>query len=173
MRNFAIIALMSAATLGATGAAYAQGGRGGPALTRGEVEARSAQAFARMDVNSDGVLDPADRAAAQRKVFEGLDADGDGNVSFAEFSARREDRREHRAERRGGRGPGPGMRGGHGMARAADADNDGAISQAEFAGAALTRFDRVDADRDGTISADERRAMREQRREMRRDRRDG
>ena len=53
------------------------------------------------------------------------------------------------------------------MARDADADSDGSITQAEFASAALARFDRVDANKDGTISAEERpepRRMRSMRR---------
>jgi hypothetical protein len=41
-------------------------------------------------------------------------------------------------------------------ARAADTNRDGAVTRAEFASAALARFDRVDVDKDGTISADER-----------------
>jgi hypothetical protein len=53
------------------------------------------------------------------------------------------------------------MRGGRdGGARAADTNNDGTVTQAEFASAALARFDRADANKDGTISGDERREMR-------------
>ena len=50
----------------------------------------------------------------------------------------------------------PGMRG-HGgrMMDRADSNADAAVSQAEFTAAALARFDRADADDNGTISGDE------------------
>jgi Ca2+-binding EF-hand superfamily protein len=51
-----------------------------------------------------------------------------------------------------------------GMMSNADSDGDGAISQAEFEAAAMAHFDSMDADNDGTVSADERRAMRTERR---------
>jgi len=44
---------------------------------------------------------------------------------------------------------------------AADTNNDGAISQAEFTAGALTMFDAADADRDGTLTQAERQAARE------------
>ena len=62
------------------------------------------------------------------------------------------------------------MRGGHGMdprgmLRQADANNDGAITLAELQTAALTRFDAVDSNKDGTISAAERKAQRDKMRD--------
>jgi Ca2+-binding EF-hand superfamily protein len=39
-----------------------------------------------------------------------------------------------------------------------DPDGDGRISRAEMTAAALARFDRLDADRNGTVTAEERRA---------------
>ena len=50
------------------------------------------------------------------------------------------------------------------MVRGADADNDGSVTQAEFTTAALARFDRTDANSDGTVSRDERRSERRDRR---------
>jgi len=200
MRKIIMLSLAAAAIAGAGGVAYAQadpqaGPRGerGPPATRVEAEQRSAAAFARMDANHDGKIDPADRAVRlqdrQRQAFDRLDADRSDAISFEELSAGREQRGEARAERgrpdgqhfgrrgrggpdgprfgRGGRG-GQGGQGGPGMARAADTDNDGAVTQAEFASVALARFDRLDANRDGTISADERP---QPRRMMRRERR--
>ncbi len=132
-----------------------------PAMTRADVEQRTAEMFGRMDANADGVLDQADRDARQRKAFDRVDADHDGSISFAEYEARDAHRREARAERGTARAEHRfGRRGGHGMARAADADSDGTITQAEFTTAALARFDRADANRDGTISAEERRGAR-------------
>jgi hypothetical protein len=166
-----------AAALVAGGTAYAQTAPRGE-LTRADVEQRTNALFGRMDVNSDGRLDDADREAERRQAFDRIDADGNGEISFAEFEARRERRSETRAEQRG---PGDGARearqrgmrsfGGRGIARAADADGDGAVSQAEFASAALARFDSADTDRNGTISLEERREARQHRRhEMRRGR---
>jgi len=218
MRKIVTLSLAAVALIGAGGVAYAQADRGhdrAPPETRAQVEARSAEAFARMDANDDGVLNqadrearrqemqqqrfdrldanddgelnPADREARQKQAFDRIDADHSGGISFTEFTALREQRGEARAERAPGRegsrfgtrgrrgGPdGPGRRGrpdgpgGPGMARAADTDRDGTVTQAEFASAALARFDRIDANKDGTIGADERPAPRRMMRRMRR-----
>jgi len=52
--------------------------------------------------------------------------------------------------------------------QAADADADGRISQAEFVAGALARFDSRDANRDGTIAAEEARSAMEARQAERR-----
>jgi hypothetical protein len=44
------------------------------------------------------------------------------------------------------------------MARMADTNHDGAVSRDEFVAAALQRFDRMDANKDGTVTPDERQA---------------
>jgi Ca2+-binding EF-hand superfamily protein len=163
MRKFLTLSLAVAALAGAAGVAYAQAGEARPALTRAQVEQRSAEAFARLDANDDGVLNPADREAGRKAAFDRLDADDSGAISFEEFSALREQRQGLRAERRGpGRrgGPRTGPRTGQRMARAADTNRDGTVTQAEFASAALARFDRIDVDKDGTISDSERPARR-------------
>ena len=167
MHKFLTLSLVSAALIGAGGIAYAQAGAAPERapLSRAEVEQRSAEAFARMDANDDGALDEADRAARQKDRFARIDTDRDGALSFEEFSAVREARAERRGARAGLRGPG---RGGPRMVRAADTNRDGTVTQAEFASAALARFDRIDVDKDGTIGADERPAPR---RPMRRERR--
>lgn len=173
MRKSLTLSFAAATALLAAGAAYAQSEpspetRHEPraATTRAEAEQRSAEAFGRMDANKDGVLNQADREAARHEAFDRIDSDKDGTISFAEFDARRDGRGEPRAD---GRGPGKhgfahrGGRdgfGGRGMARAADADKDGTVTQAEFTTAALARFDQADADKDGTISLEERRDAR-------------
>lgn len=188
MRKIATYTLAAAAIVAAT-AAVAQSGaarpeRAGPPATRAAVTQFADTAFARMDRNSDGVLNQADREARQKAAFDRIDADRNGNVTFAEFNAQREDRREARAERRGegraehraehraegggegrmGQGRHGGMRGhgGQGMAMMADKDKDGTVTKAEFAAAALARFDQADTDKKGTISDTERRAARQQ-----------
>jgi len=181
MRKFITVALAGAALV-ACGGANAQpeaAARQAPAdLTRAAAEARAAQAFARMDINKDGKLDAADRQARQSARFERLDSNKDGSVSQAEFAAQRERRADAPAERRGDRAQARGdrkaghagqMARGHGrfgggMGPTADANKDGAVTQAEFASAALERFDRADSNKDGTISHDERRGQRPARR---------
>lgn len=131
-------------------------------MTRAQVEQRTATAFARLDANGDGKLDAADRAAKQQARFDRLDTNSDGQLTPAEFTARpqRAERGQpgQRAGRRGHRGGGM-MH----MARMADADGDGAITQAEFTAGALAMFDRADADKNGTVTREERRAARPQR----------
>jgi Ca2+-binding EF-hand superfamily protein len=198
MRKIVTLSIAAAALASASGVAYAQADNG-PArepLTRAQVERRSAETFARLDANKDGVLNradreaqrdarqqrrfarldanddgqlsQADREARRQQAFDRVDADHSGGISFEEFAALRDRRTELRGERRGADGPrvaGRGPRGpaARGLVRGADADRDGSITQAELASAALARFDRVDANKDGTISADERPAPRRMR----------
>lgn len=166
------------------GAAYAQqAAKGDGAITRAEAQTKAQEAFARMDANKDGKIDQADRAARRAAMFDRIDTDRNGQISRAEFDAMAERGRRGpdagpRADR-GQRGSDDGHRmhrrhrgGHHGgmmMGRMADADKDGAVSQAEFVNAALQRFDRADANRDGTVTREERqaafKAMRDQKRE--------
>lgn len=151
---------------------------GNGVLTRAEAQASAGQMFARMDANKDGKLDAADRAARhaamQAKRFAALDANSDGSISKAEWDQHGADRQAKRAEwkekraaaageagegKRGMRGH-HGKRGDHGMMMKADTDGDKAISQAEFETAALARFDRLDANKDGQVTAEERQAQR-------------
>lgn len=188
MKTFPLI-LASAATLallgGAANAQAPERPTRGADMTRDQVEQRTAATFERLDANKDGVLDAADREArkaqrgerrAQRQEarFGRLDADKDGSVTRAEFDAahnqagakstgRGKDGRRfgHRGHRMGGFG-------GQGLFQV---DGDKSVSQAEFTAAALERFDRADANNDGTVTAAERReafqTFREQRRASR------
>ena len=170
---------LAAASLGTlamlgTGVAYAQAQNDRAPTTRAAVQERATSAFARMDANSDGVVNEADRAARAEARFDRLDTDGNGSISRAEFAAMHEARGERRAERGGERGQHRkgmrrGMRGG--MMTGVDTNGDGAISQAELTASMLVRFDAADADRDGTISAAERQAQRQQMRQNRQERR--
>ena len=172
------IALATLATAGVAVAAPQIAGRGPQGdVTRAQVQETAAKHFAKMDANGDGKLDAADRAARQAKMFDRLDTDNDGAISEAEFAAKRAQRGEGVQAGRHGMGgadmPGHrmgGKRGGHhrggfggrmGMAKAADTNNDGAISQAEFTAGALKMFDAADADRNGTVTQAERQTARE------------
>ena len=184
----ALLGAIGAASLAAAGVAIAQPGDGprfgaeGPKhpSTRTEAAAKAGEAFARMDANGDGFLDSEDRKARGQERFARLDADGDGSLSAEEFASRPERPRAEMGDRPGkgermGRKGKRGMRAMHGgrgmMGKMADTDEDGRISQAEFSAAALARFDKVDVDSDGTISADEREQFREARKAERADRR--
>ena len=175
------IAVAVMATAGVAVAAPQIAGNGAKAdVTRATVEATAAARFAKMDINGDGKLDAADRAARQAKAFDRIDADNNGTISRDEFTAQRGERRQRgegvRAGHHGMGGaamPAPrigGKRGGHhgggfggrmGMAKAADTNNDGAISQAEFTAGALKMFDAADADKNGTVTQAERKAGRD------------
>jgi Ca2+-binding EF-hand superfamily protein len=173
---------LAGAALAAGGAASAQpapqGSRPAAEMTREQVQARAAEAFARLDLNRDGKLDQGDRQARQKAVFDRVDADHNGAITQAEFSAVREQRREAAGDRqaqsagqrrddgvqargqRGPGGPGPMARGprNQGVPGArADGNNDGTVTPTEFAAAALERFERADANKDGKVTRAERR----------------
>jgi hypothetical protein len=168
MRKLALFLAAGAAALVVAGAAYAQAPQARPPLTRAAAEQRSDKLFARLDANHDGKIDQADHAVREKTRFDRVDANHDGQVSYAEFTAmhgRRDDARaersprgvNHMALRRAGAGR---------LIRLADADRDGAITQAEFHAAALTRFDQLDADKNGTVTPDEAKAARDSRRQQ-------
>lgn len=91
------------------------------------------------DTNADGLLSRTEAAALPRiaERFDAIDANRDGQVSFEELRGAR-----HKA------------RGERFLARL-DADKDGKVSKAEALAKATERFDRVDANKDGFITADE------------------
>lgn len=131
----------AAVALIASTGATAQPERGGD-LTLAAFTERAGKMFDRMDVNNDGVIDAADRAARQDARFAKLDSDGNGEVSKAEMQAAQQARKAKMAERQAARE----TRAGQMLDR---------------------RFTMLDADGSGGISAAEMAAAREQRGEMR------
>ena len=186
-----VAALMSVPALAAPAAG---GARANPdadndgVLTRAEVEANVAQRFAKLDANKDGKVDEGDRAAHRKAkadaMFTAADTDRNGSISRAEFDAaqaarqaKRAERRAAMAERRSGSEHGGGHHGkrgkrGHGggerLLAMVDTNGDKAVTAAEMRTAALARFDRIDANKDGQVTAEERSAMRAKRGEGRR-----
>lgn len=118
-------------------------------LTRAQAQARAEAIFARMDANQDGTISEADRAQRQAKMFDRLDADKNGSISRAEFEAMHAAHGARAAGKRAGRAQGAR----HGMMK-----QNGPISRQAFVERALSRFDRIDADRDGTATQAERKA---------------
>jgi EF hand len=106
-------------------------------------------------------------------AFDRLDANKDGSISRDEFATAREQRIERRVEIREGdkasngknrrrqamRMHGPGGFGGR-MIVMADTNADGRITQAEAEALALQHFDQMDANHDGQVTPEERRAAR-------------
>lgn len=142
-----------------------------------------------IDANRDGSISAEERQSGvdtrrnQRASarFEALDKDGNGAISREEFTTAREgrgDRMErggrHGMRQQGHRGPrggwGRGGRG-HGGEWGPNAEARGPLNIAEVQTRLTTQFDRVDADRDGYITAEERTAARQAGREQRQERR--
>lgn len=86
--------------------------------------------------------------------FDKLDTDGNGSLTQEEFKAAREGRRG------GGRFGGGRMKGEgpHPDLSAIDTDGDGRISKAEHEASVVARFEKLDADKDGVVTDEERRA---------------
>ena len=88
----------SAATLALTGtAAIAQQQDRGGDLTLADMKARGDKMFARMDANSDGVINAEDREVRRQQMFAKMDTNGDGEISQAEMQAAQEARQQRRA----------------------------------------------------------------------------
>ena len=107
--------------------------------------------------------------------FDRLDSNKDGSISRDEFAKGREERIEKRIVIRDGKAEagadgtkrfhhrGMGGKGGMGGARMivlADTNKDGRITLAEAETLALQHFDRMDSNRDGQVTSEERRAAR-------------
>jgi EF-hand domain pair len=160
-------------------------------ITRQQVIDRADQAFARMDANHDGRFTPEEaratgeqrRTEMRGRMFDRLDANHDGNISRDEFA------QAHAMHGPGGHrgrrmGPPPGGPGGDDMGPPPPGGPDGPDGRAgpggpgmrgqrmfgaagfvtaeQFRARALERFDRADADHNGTVTVAERQAMRGQ-----------
>jgi Ca2+-binding EF-hand superfamily protein len=190
MKKFTILA--GTALLAAAGVALAQPTPGArfdrnADVTRQQVIERADQRFARLDVNNDGraTAEEARQAAETRRAeragraFERLDLNRDGSITRAEFDQARSQLREQRAERRAERGPrmamrghrrgGPGMRG---MRAQRLFGEQGFVTREQMRERALARFDRLDANRDGTLTVAERQQARAQLRQRIQERRE-
>lgn len=149
--------------------------RAGAAMTRADFSARLDRRFARLDANRDGVASAAElgarkqargkpvRSQAERiaRRFGRIDVNRDGAITLAEMQAA--------AERRGAKaGNGGNRRDGtaRGVGRM-DANRDGGVSRAEFQARGMTRFARLDLDRNGVVTPAERQQVRAQRQDRR------
>jgi len=126
------------------------------------------QLFTKLDTNSDGAISRAE-FMADHGPGHGPDGGPDGGPGMMPPPPGGPMDDGHRGH---GRGPGVhhgmgGMAGMGGpgammmMAKMADTNNDGAISQVEFMAAADARFDKMDTNHDGRITKEERQAAHE------------
>lgn len=157
------------------------GAMSGP-MTRSAIEAKVKEHFAKVDANGDGYIVKEEAEAAHEKMmgemrdrhFKMMDTNGDGSISRAEFDARHSGpmgmgHGEHKGEAMGGMMKHEGhpprmammMRHGGDMFGHADADKDGRVSLAEALAVPMAHFDKVDTNKDGTISPEERKAAHE------------
>lgn len=158
-------------------------------ISRAEfVDARVARLTA-LDANRDGQISAEERQAAGQARhaeraetrFARLDKDGNGSISREEFAAPREPRadrgermgRGERAGRHERRGHRAGFRNGrgHGGEWGPRAEARGPLTIADVQTRLTTRFDRIDTNRDGFLSAEERTAARQSMRAERQERR--
>lgn len=158
-----LFALLAAPCVAALAAPAAAEPAPAPApLTMAEVGAAADALWARMDRNRDGRIDAADRDLRLLQRFDAWDANHDGMISKDEFLAHMHARAEGRHEH-GDDGDHGDAHGAHGMAmlivmpalHAAHMANPGPLTRTAFDAAVKARFERLDRNHDGTISADE------------------
>ena len=146
-------------------------------MTRAQATQRAQERFGRLDLNRDGRFTPEEaqqgreqrRAERMNAMFDRVDADRNGSITREEMRAAQEARltardddrpRGHRFMRGHGRrgAGGEGMRGGRMFGE------QGYITAEQFQTRALERFDRLDADDNGVVTATERQGARHHRR---------
>ncbi|WOI54055.1 hypothetical protein [Parvularcula sp. LCG005] len=105
----------------------------------------------RLDADESGTVSREEAMAPAAQRFAAMDTNNDGQLSADEMKAGRDQRGDKKGDgkrRRGDRMTGM------------DADGDGKISKLEMTAAATKRFDKADANGDGTVTTEERDAMR-------------
>ncbi len=101
--------------------------------------------FETLDANGDGQITVAEFKALAQARFDRMDADGNGVISEEEMTARAAEKAAEKAARRFAR-----------LLEWRDADGDGALSAVELAdGRGEKLFARADSNGDGVISAEE------------------
>lgn len=128
-------------------------------MTKAELTTKLQTRFAALDTNKDGKVTPEERKAAMEKRFDEhfakMDTDHNGQLSKTELKAAH-DARGPMMGRHGGKGG----RGGMGGMEGPRGDANATITRDQFMAGPLAMFDRADANKDGTVTAEERKAAR-------------
>lgn len=93
-----------------------------------------------IDANGDGRIDRAESASLETRLFQRLDRNQDGVLNAADTPPPVPSPQERFAQ----------------LVKEADTDGDGVVSLNEFKAKGNIRFDSLDADRNGVLTADER-----------------
>ena len=156
---FRILVLIASTTALAT-AVQAQGAAKAEPRTKAELSKALDARYAKVDANGDGALSAdelarneaqrierakAEVAEAVQRAFAKLDTDKDGKLSLEEYRAAAPTVTAKPAENAAD------------IVKLLDKDKNGKVSSAEFKAPTLAAFDRIDANKDGTVSPEERR----------------
>jgi len=143
-----------------------------------EFTAHADQKFSTMDADGNGLVTKEERQANRKQKrsdramehFAKADSNGDGSISEEEFMVARAARAEKMKQKRDMKSEGKAHKKAHkkmhkkmkahkaehaGKRPKVDTNGDGAVDLAEHQAAVLARFERMDKDSDGVLSADE------------------
>jgi Ca2+-binding EF-hand superfamily protein len=119
----------------------------GTGVWAGGASGGSDHEFKMMDGNGDGKITAAEHDAAAAKMFEKMDADKDGKVTAAEMEAAHE-------KVTGSKPMKTDMRAADKI-KMIDTNGDGVVTAAEHASGAKMMFEKMDTDKDGSLSKSE------------------
>ena len=108
---------------------------------------KNATEFQRMDANNDGVVSSSEHEMYARKAFDTIDTNHDDNITADELDAAEGKVSRHAT--------GPTEYSSAARIRRRDVNADGIISQGEQADGAAQKFQMLDADKNGQLTAQE------------------
>lgn len=103
--------------------------------------------FAKMDVNKDGRVAADEHAAGAKQMFDTMDADGNGKVTASEMHAAH--------ERVSGKKPDNSDMSAAEKIKVVDSNDDGVLTSAEHALGSRTMFQKMDSNKDSSLSQEE------------------